>query len=74
MSHTARYSGPPTDKESTAMDDIKFWLGDKFEEKEAFLKAEPMSGDLFTLCCGFLGVQGYPVGVWYKRLYGKEMS
>jgi len=69
MHRQVEYRGP--DAEERAMQDIRSWLG---EQRFAFLEAEfrkwdHMSEMQFAVIMSFAGIQGFPVGVWYARLW-----
>ena len=61
--------------EAAAMEDVKNWLGNRFDPVEALLKYQIQQGfnlEQFGLTLSFAGIQGYPVKVWFKQLGGVE--
>lgn len=76
MSHyTKRFTGPGA--EADALAEIESWLGaDRKVELEGMLKRDTQHRDnsnTFAFVCSFAGIQGYPVRVWYKHIYGVDM-
>ena len=75
MHNTVKYSTKPN-PEQAAMRDIRRWLGiTKFLELDTeFSKftAATMPIERFEMFLGVAGIQGYPVTVWHKRLYGDK--
>ena len=56
--------------EQAAMADIIWYLGSKYNSIANALQEEGDHGlDMLRLQLSFVGIQGYPVGVWYRRLY-----
>ena len=61
-------------KEDKAIADIVNWLGkERYEKLTAEFKKEPKQPTLdgFHLMCSIAGISGYPVTVWYRRLWPK---
>lgn len=56
--------------DSAAVQDISDWLGsERFAQAEIKLKAAQCTEEEFEMVCSFLGIRGYPVGAWYRRLW-----
>lgn len=76
MQQTFDYTNlPEPEKAAKALADIKFYLGDEhFERAEGLFR--PNAGldfESFVFNCSlFLGIEGYPVRVWYESLFGKK--
>lgn len=74
MHHDVRYDlSNPAEAQDQAMKDIEEWLGDRFSTVEATVKRVVDGGcpfDEFQFAVSFVGIQGYPVKVWYQRLGG----
>jgi hypothetical protein len=71
MHHDIRYNDPDDMvNEQAAMADIIWYLGSKYNSIANALQEEGDHGlDMLRLQLSFVGIQGYPVGVWYRRLY-----
>jgi hypothetical protein len=73
MSHTISYKDLPQEQADTkAMEDVKFWLGDKFDFVDNTLREAVQKGEIKTLkhlCfyASFIGIQGYPVMMLARR-------
>lgn len=76
MSHTIDYSSITNEEEkkAKAMEDIKFYLGDRFEKMEGILKKAVASKEItdkkYMINCleFFMGIQGYPARVWVDAI------
>jgi hypothetical protein len=61
-------------REAKALADVEAWFGKKkFAELEAAFRADYPTQEIhlhrFRTLCSFAGVQGYPVGVWFRKLF-----
>ena len=81
MTHyITRYAGlSEEEKQEKALNDIKDYLGEpKFNEiTSAFRNTYPVGVKVPTLGqfrfkLSFVGVQGYPVEVWYSHIFGER--
>lgn len=56
-----------------ALKDVISWLGYKKYRSLTweFRKAAPMTVEQFGRYCWIAGIQGYPVNVWYDRVFPK---
>lgn len=70
MKQSINYSAlDETAKETKALEDVKFYLGDGYERICGHLR-EVTHYESFAFALSFVGVQGYPVRVLYNHLHG----
>jgi len=72
MSHETDYSGmTPLVAHAAAVSDVKFWLGDRYDEMTEKLRQEPQPsiGAFMNIYAPFAGVQGYPARAWYHEIW-----
>lgn len=63
------------ERSRAALEDIKGYLGDEhFKRAEGIFRDNaPLDFASFAFNCSvFLGIEGYPVRVWYEALFGKK--
>lgn len=69
MHKTVDYSKSPAPS-FDAVEDIRNWLGDSYDEKAAIMRT--LSQEDFAASCGlFLGIEGFPVQAWYEHFHGQ---
>jgi hypothetical protein len=79
MHHTISYKDLSQEQaDIKAIEDVKFWLGDRFEFVDNTLKNGVEKGELINInhlrfACSFIGVQGYPV-LMLARRYGVSIE
>lgn len=56
--------------EYRAIEDIKEYLGPVRYEKAEGMLCEVADADDFRVICSFMGIEGYPVGVWFDMFQG----
>lgn len=54
-----------------AVEDIKFYLGDKYDTMVGHIKPHKHHGT-FALACSLIGIHGYPVKAWYEHFNGQD--
>lgn len=52
-----------------AVEDVKFWLGDKYSTITKTL-AQVKDCEEFAFYASFVGVHGFPVRAWYESING----
>lgn len=75
MAHTIDYTTIPDleMREAKALEDLEFWFGGtrRFLSLTCKLRREPKPTlEQFKIWASFAGVQGYPVEIWYKEIWG----
>lgn len=70
MSWTKKYEGTQEEKDKETINDIRFYLGDQFERIEKLIMSHepPPTMKDFVFSLSFLGIQGYPVEAWARKL------
>lgn len=71
MSHTINYAGLTfLQAEHAAIEDCKFWLGDKFNRLVKDIRAGcPDNEDQFCFYIEFAGIRGYPAHAMYRYCF-----
>ena len=75
MSHTISYAGlNQHDADEKALEDVRFWLGDRFDHVDKTLRDGVEKGELINInhlrfACSFVGIKGRPVETLARR-YG----
>jgi hypothetical protein len=75
MKQTVKYDESDPAREAKAIADIRAYLGDMaFANCERVFRAEPTLtlGDVRVSCAVFLGIEGFPVEAWFRRLTSPE--
>ena len=73
MHYETKYDTDKPEAKEKAMADIKSYLDDRYDTIVGQLTADtPVpTFESFEFSCGmFLGIEGYPVKVWYEELFG----
>lgn len=70
MKQTIKYDKGDCQK---AIDDIKHYLGDKYETMAGHLKQSETKPQ-FIFYCGMIGIGGFPVVCWYNHLMDDTMT
>ena len=69
MKTTIDYSKSPAPA-FDAVEDIKEYLGERYDQIAPLIKAET-NRDNFAMACSFAGIHGYPVKAWYEHFHGQ---
>lgn len=67
----------PVQAHAKAIQDVKDWLGEKYEKVSLELGATVKAGctlEVFEMMVSFAGIQGYPAKAWYVELGGTKLE
>lgn len=67
MKHIISYENmTEPEKSARALADVQFWLGARYEQvSNTLAESFPMELESFAMWADFVGLQGFPVKVWY---------
>lgn len=70
MKQIISYTNEPAPKHK-AVEDIKFYLGDQYDNAAMHMKAVTDTYDFHACCAMFLGIEGFPVKAWFDHFHGE---
>lgn len=68
FSYYTKYEGTQEEKDKKAIEDIRFYLGEERFEAAEKLIDKSINYKQFVFSVEFLGVVGYPVEAWARKL------